>query len=676
MTSVDESLRCAEPLAFAILASVAGLAFLLGIGLARVRRLLHRRTLEALKPSCHFEHVSAALQHMSNGLLVIDGSGRIGLLNDRLQEMFGLPPGEVAVGMPWQMFVRTAGRRLGWDDARVGRVIVNHVKWMGLSEVTHVEHNYDDGSVLSIRCRPLAGGGAILTYDDVTEQRKAQRRVTHLAFHDPLTGLPNRARLREHMDTLLTRVRRGDGVAVLCLDLDGFKGVNDTLGHPAGDELLRQVARRLRDTTRDTDLVVRLGGDEFAVIQEGADQPVDAVALADRLVEVLGIPFDLRGQRVVIGTSVGIALADGEASTADELLRAADVALYRAKAEGRGTWRFFSASMDAEIQMRRALESDLRRAVAEKQFEVHYQPLVEAGTEVLTGFEALLRWRHPDRGLVSPGEFIPLAEEIGLIQPLGVWTLVRACADAVTWPSHVKVAVNLSPAQFSKGDIVSDVEQALTASGLNPERLELEITESILLRDSEATFEILHRLRDLGVRIAMDDFGTGYSSLSYLRSFPFDKIKVDQSFVRDLLGNQSSIEIVRAVVSLGKALGMSVLAEGVETAEQLSVLRSEGCDELQGFLFSRPRPVQDVPAMMADRPTPRACYRVGDDGDAERLGMVVTSHGGCNSGCIPPCAECAFTNRTVFDGGHVVAAKLEGVSNPSACGKEALRVTG
>ncbi|MBV8914880.1 MAG: EAL domain-containing protein, partial [Acetobacteraceae bacterium] len=453
--------------------------------------------------------------------------------------------------------------------------------------------------VVAVHYRPMANGGWVATYEDVTERQRSEERLWQMARHDALTGLPNRVRLREHMESLLLRLRRGGSAAVLCLDLDGFKRVNDALGHPAGDELLRQVARRLGENTRETDLVARLGGDEFAIVQADAEQPTEAAALAERLVEVLREPFSLSGQqRVEIGTSIGIMLAEA-ASTPDDLLRSADIALYQAKAAGRGTWRFFELGMDAEMQARRTLETDLKRALVEQQFELHYQPLVEAETRVLTGFEALVRWRHPERGMVSPAKFVPLAEETGLIRPIGEWVLRRACADAVAWPEHVKVAVNLSPMQFAKGDLVGDVERALVDSGLAPDRLELEITESVLLADNEATLGTLHRLRSLGVRISMDDFGTGYSSLSYLRRFPFDKIKIDQSFVRNLDGEKGSVEIVRAVVSLGKALGMDVLAEGVETEGQLGILQLEGCDELQGYLFSKPRPVQDVPAVIA-----------------------------------------------------------------------------
>ena len=557
--------------------------------LARALGQFRRRAGEMRTLNAHFD---AALGNMTQGLCLFDAPGRLLVHNRCFAAMFGTPPPGAAadaLGSEREMDGMFAPPDPAGHDGEDRRA-----------------YELADGRVMQVSRRAIPGGGWVATFEDVTERRRSQERLSHMARHDALTGLPNRMLLREHMEHALARVRRGGAAAVLCLDLDGFKGVNDTLGHPAGDELLRLVARRLKDCTREADLVARLGGDEFAIVQESADQPADAAALAGRLVEALRAPFDLRGQRVEIGTSIGVVPADGAASTPDELLRSADIALYRAKADGRGTWRFFEPGMDVEMQARRALELDLRRALAEGQFELHYQPLVEADGRALAGFEALVRWRHPERGMVSPAEFIPLAEETGLIRPMGAWVLARACADAARWPEHVKVAVNLSPVQFAKGDLVGEVERALAASGLPAHRLELEITESVLLQDNAGTLGVLHRLRALGVSIAMDDFGTGYSSLSYLRSFPFDKIKVDQSFVRDLGRGKGSVEIVRAVVGLGQALGMCVLAEGVETPEQLAVLRDEGCDEVQGYLFSKPRPVRDVPGIIAGYPVAKA----------------------------------------------------------------------
>ncbi len=421
--------------------------------------------------------------------------------------------------------------------------------------------------------------------------RVALSRTEAVARHDVLTGLPNRLRFREHTEHMLRQLRQsgGDG-ALLYLDLDGFKGVNDLLGHAAGDTLLCAVASRLKSCTREVELVARLGGDEFAIVQMDVHQPEAAAALSERLVKAMREPFDVDGSPVVIGASVGIALVDKATISTDRLLHDADLALYRAKAEGRGRWRFFAAEMDVQVRVRRTLESDLRQALIAGQFELFYQPLVDAGTGNLKAFEALLRWHHPERGLVPPAEFILVAEEIGLIVSIGAWVLERACADAAQWPDQVSVAVNLSSMEFLKGNLAHEVQRALARSGLCASRLELEITESVLLRDSDVTMATLHHLRRLGARISMDDFGTGYSSLSYLRQFPFDKVKIDQSFIRNIGRERGCVEIVRAVIGLGKALGIKVLVEGVETAEQLSFLRVEGCDELQGYLFGRPQP--------------------------------------------------------------------------------------
>jgi diguanylate cyclase (GGDEF)-like protein len=424
----------------------------------------------------------------------------------------------------------------------------------------------------------------------------SQTRARHLALHDALTDLPNRVLLAERLNQALVHARRhGDAPAVLCLDLDRFKEVNDALGHPMGDLLLREVAARLRACTRETDTVARLGGDEFAVVQVGASQPAEAEALCRRLLEVLGAPCRLDGHEVVVGASVGVALAPVDGDEPATLLRHADIALYRAKGEGRGTFRFFEEGMNRELQARRALERDLRRALDEGRFELHYQPQVELGSGRTVGVEALLRWRHPERGSVPPNDFIPLAEETGLIVPIGAWVLRTACAQALAWPG-LRVAVNLSAAQFRQPGLAETVAQALRETGLEPDRLELEITEGVLLEDTVAAVTTLHALRGLGVRIAMDDFGTGYSSLSYLRRFPFDKIKIDKSFVADLDGGRSAdaAAIVRAVVSLGSSLGMTTTAEGIEAEAQAELLRAEGCDEVQGYHFGRPMPPADL----------------------------------------------------------------------------------
>ena len=435
--------------------------------------------------------------------------------------------------------------------------------------------------------------------EHLAARQKLEAQLTHMAHHDGLTALPNRVLFRQEMERELARARGGDAVAVLCVDLDHFKRVNDTLGHAAGDALLQGAADRLRACVRETDIVARLGGDEFAIVQLQAEQPRAATVLAERLIADLSRPFDIEGHQVVVGASVGIALAPSDGTEADQLMKSADMALYRAKADGRGVLRYFESEMDAKMQARRALELDLRKALVEHEFELFYQPIVDLQSNRVSGFEALLRWNHPTQGLISPADFIPIAEDMGLITPLGEWVLRQACREAAGWPERVKVAVNLSPAQFKSKALALVVTTALADSGLAPDRLELEITESVLLQDNDTVRGILHQLRALGVRISMDDFGTGYSSLSYLRSFPFDKIKIDQSFVRDMGQHEDSIAIVRAVAGLGRNLGMSTTAEGVETNEQLGRLRQEGCTEVQGYLFSRPLPASEVPRLLA-----------------------------------------------------------------------------
>ncbi|MDO9713701.1 bifunctional diguanylate cyclase/phosphodiesterase [Paracraurococcus lichenis] len=442
---------------------------------------------------------------------------------------------------------------------------------------------------------PVSVVGVVI---DVTERREAEARIAHIAHHDALTGLPNRTLFRERLEEALARARRGTGCALLCLDLDHFKEVNDTLGHPVGDALLKAVTARLLDSVRETDTVARLGGDEFAIVQTDSEQPTAATTLAKRLVEALSAPFELDGQQIVVGTSIGIAMVPGDGEDADTLLKNADMALYRAKAEGRGRWRFFEPEMDARMQLRRALETDLRRALAAGEFELFYQPIVAVASRQVSGLEALIRWRHPERGLVPPDAFIPLAEEIGLIVPIGEWVLAQACREAVSWTGTPKVAVNLSPVQFASRGLVDAVAAALELSGLDPARLELEITETVMLQDTQATLATLHRLKGLGVRIAMDDFGTGYSSLSYLQRFPFDKVKIDRSFTRELGQSRQSGAIVGAVTDLCLGLDMTTTAEGVESEAQFAALLHKGCQEAQGYLFSRPCPGHEVPGLL------------------------------------------------------------------------------
>jgi diguanylate cyclase (GGDEF)-like protein/PAS domain S-box-containing protein len=441
---------------------------------------------------------------------------------------------------------------------------------------------------------------ALVAAVDITERKRAEARVAFMAHHDALTSLPNRVLLRMRMEEMLGRARRSAlGVAALCIDLDNFKAVNDTLGHSFGDLLLQEVAVRLRSTLGEHDMVARLGGDEFAVLRADATTPAEVGALAERIIDVVSAPYSLDGHQVSIGASVGIALAPGDADDADRLLKNADMALYRAKGDGKGACRFFEAEMDARLQARRRLEIDLRAAVAAEALELHYQPLIALDRRGVSGFEALLRWHHPEHGMVPPSDFVPVAEETGLIGAIGAFVLRRACADAARWPDPVTVAVNLSPLQFRNGALLQTVKDALERSSLPPRRLELEITETVLLDRSDHVLATLHALRALGVRISMDDFGTGYSSLSYLRSFPFDKLKIDRSFVRDLGSNPDSQAIVRAIIGLGESLGIAITAEGVENEADLACLEEEGCKEAQGFLFSRARPQSEVLDMLA-----------------------------------------------------------------------------
>jgi diguanylate cyclase (GGDEF)-like protein len=452
-----------------------------------------------------------------------------------------------------------------------------------------------DGRIMSIVLQPMPDGGWVATHEDVTERRRVEERIAHLAHHDVLTNLPNRVLLRERIEASFAKIKEDNHqFALMVLDLDRFKDVNDTFGHPAGDALLKAAASRLCACVRDTDTVARLGGDEFAIVVNLADSAAGAIDLAKRILEVMSEPFDIDGQQTSVSTSIGIAVAPADATDPDQLMKNADLALYRAKDEGRETYRFFEAEMDRRVQARRALERELRNALVHERFVLHYQPIVDLVREEAVCFEALLRWNHPERGMVPPSEFIPLAEETGLIGPIGQWVLNRACRDATSWPEHIRVAVNLSPAQFKCGDPVGFVIAALAASGLDASRLELEITESVLLQESASTLATLRQLHNLGIRIALDDFGTGYSSLSYLRSFPFDKIKIDGSFVRNAAEEQSSLAIIRAVTGLSRSLGMTTTAEGVETAEQFERVRAEGCSHAQGFLISKPRPAAEL----------------------------------------------------------------------------------
>ncbi len=539
--------------------------------------------------------LDAALNNITQGLCMFDPQTRIVVVNHRYIDMYGLSRKIVRPGCTLRQLIehrKDVGLFKG-DPAQYCEAIVNTIR-QGKTASQLIETT--DGRIIYAVQQPMANGGWVVTHDDITERRRAEEHMAHMARHDALTGLANRMLLLEKMEDALARLRRNHTAFTLFVfDLDLFKAVNDSLGHPVGDALLKAVAQRLRACTREMDTVARLGGDEFALLQstEG-DQREGAIVLASRLLEAISTPYDVDGHKIIIGTSIGIVLAPADGTDADQLMKHADLALYRAKSEGRNGYRMFESSMDAEARSRHALQADLRNAVERKQFELHYQTVFDVETRKPCGAEALVRWRHPQRGLVQPGEFIQLAEEIGMIVPLGEWIIRQACNDAAAWPSDIKLAVNLSPAQFRNCNLMDIVAGALVDSGLTPERLELEITESVLLQKNVNNLSSLHQLKSLGISIVLDDFGTGYSSLSYLRMFPFDKIKIDRSFVGELSNRADCAAIVCAITGLGRGLGIVTTAEGVETEEQLGLLRAAGVNQVQGFLLSRPRPVNEL----------------------------------------------------------------------------------
>src|SRR5579885_87795 len=544
--------------------------------------------------------LETVLNNMSHGVLLFDSESRLIFCNKRYLEMYGLLP---EVARPGHFLRDLLGFRaqtgtFGEDpDEYVGRLKEHLAEGQPYTQITTLP----DGRSFSIVSKPIAGGGWIATHEDITERQRSEERVAHMARHDALTDLPNRVLLRERLEHELKRVKRGECLAILCLDLDQFKSVNDALGHPIGDELLKLVAERLRGCTREPDTVARLGGDEFSIIMTQMSQPADAAALSRRIRESIVKPCQIEGHTIVTDISIGISVAPFDAAEPDPLLRNADMALYGAKADGRGTFRFFEPEMNTRMKARRELEMDLRRALVGKEFELHYQPLVSLESNDVNAFEALLRWNHPKRGLVPPADFIPVAEETGLIVPLGEWVLKAACYEAVEWPDHIKVAVNLSPAQLNNRNLLNVVIGALGETGMPPHKLQLEITETVLLQNTFATLQTLHELRKLGVQIALDDFGTGYSSLSYLRSFPFDKIKIDRSFIQDLANGDEPVAIVQAVANLAKSLKMASPAERVETQQQMDMLQSIGCTEMQGYLFSQARPASEIRQFFGSR---------------------------------------------------------------------------
>ena len=530
-----------------------------------------------------------ALNNMSHGLCMLDQQERLQVWNERFVELLHLEKAPIRVGTRVSQLVRHSIRAGNHKSKRVREVLADLAASLRENEGDQFYTSVDGDRTIAVSRRKMDDGGSVVILEDVTERKRAQERIIHLAKFDELTGLANRTQFRERITAMLTAMRGSDKrITIHLIDLDRFKEINDTLGHPIGDKLLKEVAMRLSTVIGPTDMITRFGGDEFVVLQTNIARENDAKWLAQRLVRTLKEPFDVEGHRIDIGASIGIAMAPDDGIDADELLRKADMALYAAKTSGGGGSQFFAAEMQHAAQERRALELDLREALAKDQFRLHYQPLVDLKTGRITSCEALLRWNHPERGAVSPTTFIPVAEETGLIIALGEWVLNRACIEAATWPNGVKVAVNLSPIQFKDRGLPLQVVSALAKSGLYAQRLELEVTERLLLEESTGTLAAMEQLNNLGVNLSLDDFGTGYSSLNYLRKFPFHKIKIDQSFLCDIGDGRDARAIIGAVASLGAGLDKIVVAEGIETEEQRKLVIAQGVHEGQGYLFGRP----------------------------------------------------------------------------------------
>ncbi len=540
--------------------------------------------------------LTAYFEATDHGIVLIDPLGHIAVCTDEAARLLGLSSGSSVLGRPAGLALRRVS--LGTRESRSATI---EFLRRALRDRRAISQDCLVGAtVLSVDLRPLADAGWAITLSDASPAAVGRQRSDR--WLDTLTGLQNRAFFAMRLKEAEARLRRTrESFAVLAVDLDRFKQVNDTLGHPIGDALLRKVAERLQTTLKPGDTLARLGGDEFAVLQIGGPDEPETATLARRIVDLVGRAYVVEGHLINVGASVGAARAPADGAEADLLLKQADLALYRAKLDGRDTFRFYQPEMMARMETRRLLELDLRKALAMREFELVYQPQMNLGSDRLVGCEALIRWCHPTRGTVSPADFIPLAEEIGLIVAIGEWVVRTACKEAVRWPGDLSVAVNLSPAQFKSKKLVDTVASALATSGLAPQRLELEITEGVLLQENDANLATLHALRNLGLRISMDDFGTGYSSLSYLRAFPFDKIKIDRSFVSGKAAEGDSMAIIRAIASLGTSFGMTTVAEGVETAEQMQRIRQEGCTDVQGYLISRPISATDIGQLFRDQ---------------------------------------------------------------------------
>ena len=555
-----------------------------------------RRKLEQLN-----DCLDVALNNMRRGLSMFGADERLLLCNDVYRRMYSLPPHLTKPGARLIDLIRHRMQATAADDSAVHERVTSYRAFIATMTPRNHTLTTPDGRIIDVSLQPLASGGWVAVHQDITRQREDEQRIHRLARQDTLTELDNRRGLHEALDVRCAALADGRSApfAVHAIDLDKFKDVNDTYGHQMGDGLLEAVAQRLRQLARTDDIVARLGGDEFAVVQSDVGFDKHAVKLAERLVAKLSEPYLVKGQTLTIGASVGIAIAPQHGVKPDDLLRHADMALYRAKSDGRGTYHLFDASLAERHTSRKAFERDLTEAIARNQLSMHYQPIISLTDLTVLGCEALMRWQHPTRGYVSPAEFIPVAEELGLIHALGRFALETAARDAVRWPEAMTVSVNLSPTQFADPDLVATIAGILAAEGLAGERLVLEVTETVLLDDDSETLAVLHRLHALGISIALDDFGTGYSSLRYLRSFPFNTLKIDRSFVRDLPSHRGSAAIVGAVAGLAHSLDMATVAEGVETEEHLALVKAAGCTAVQGYLFSRPVPVSELPAVFA-----------------------------------------------------------------------------